>query len=665
MPDTSMSPPGLFATYANSVADRAHRKGHWLRLWRDRCNSRRPGECESALAAAVVEEAKRVEGDGFPISVRSLQAWHLDYIRGGVEALIDGRGAAPGGPPCGPPRGGGRSAEAIEHFYSIYRCDNKPSRMLCHEATLVEARKQGWAWPASYAATTRWLRERDDVSLTYLLRYGKRRWAKRFLPHIEVDYSGIGPGGLYVADHHECDWWVTYKDKQIRPWVTAVQDCRSRCIVGWHLGPAPHTDAIVAAMRRAFTDWAIPERMRIDNGKDYTSRTITGVTKAEGDRFRRELGQDWKRFITRNAAQDSPIDSRWLGIAGELGIDLIYAIPYAPWSKGTLERWFGTMEGRFGKTVVTYCGNDALNRPECLEQIRRGYTDEQRRRLKKQHGDEWRRHALLKLVDQRDIPTLEESRGRLGEYIEAYHRTAHRGEDMHGASPLEVWQTATSLRRAVGEALVCLMETKGIYRVGANGVTVTVGSARLHYGKRSAALKPYVGRDVLVSVNPDDVSYAWAFTAEREGRRPLGRLEANERIDAGTCTDEVREAIAEQMRERKVMHQAARSSARRTRTATQRINAHRREALAALRRTGTDAADSVPAIVPVRTGFEGASTRAQTSVEYRPVEPDDLADLFDDSPRLTIDTDELDGMEALFRDEPAADDEAAGLEVLL
>lgn len=218
----------------------------------------------------------------------------------------------------------------MEFFYELYHTQNKISVATCHEVALREARRHGWTWPASYTATLSWLREHDDLSVSYLMRHGKRAWARRYLPHLQIDYTTIQPGYFYVADHTELDLFVLYKGRQIRPWLTAIQDLRSRCIVGWHIGPTPHSDAILSALRMAFRDWAIPSVMRIDNGRDFTSKPITGFTKQERDRLRRALGSSWQQVVKRSEQLVECTDSRWLGVTGELGIELIYAIPYSP-----------------------------------------------------------------------------------------------------------------------------------------------------------------------------------------------------------------------------------------------------------------------------------------------------------------------------------------------
>lgn len=436
------------------LVDRAFRKNHWLQTWRKLCDAS-DGASDTELARRVADDAKRIEGADFRISERSLFNWQRAYTRigddgqiAGVAGLIDGYGAAETGDGDGD-GDGSRSAEAVDWFYSLYRTQNKLGVPLCHEATVREAKRRGWRWPKSVSGVYAWLEAHDDKSLTYLCRYGRDPWARKYLPHLTMNYETLQPGEYYVADHSPLDAWVLYKGRKVRPIVTAIQDLRSRCIVGWNVGPAPHQDAILAAIRMAFREWSIPSRLKIDNGKDFASQTITGVTKRQRDTLRRQLGAEWLDIVKREESLVSCVDRRWLGIVHELGVQLTYATPYSPWSKGTLERFFRTMEERFGKTLATYTGNTPRNKPDCLQQI---------------------------LDDGDDVPTMEEAREGFRQWLDTYNRTAHRG--LGGHTPIGVWHTAVSLRRADEDALANLLEIRGPRRVGANGVTIKVGPGR-------------------------------------------------------------------------------------------------------------------------------------------------------------------------------------------
>ncbi len=426
----------LLTRYPQHQVERACRKAHWLRKWREACD-RRHGlhTTEAALAARIVGEASRV--DGLRLSLRVLQLWHAAYTargangrRRGVEALIDGRAAARRHDDTTETAPTGRSPEAVAYFYRLFHTESNNSVKVCHELTAREVSKHGWSWSPSYSATRKWVAIQDDRSLSFLLRRGKDAWCRRFMPYIEIDPRLVEVSALYQTDHHACDFWVEYEGKQIRPWLTVVIDRRSRVVVGHNLGPRPHQDAILASYLMAFPQWAIPERIHQDNGADFCSELITGLTKATRDSLRRMHGPDWRKVMQRDTNLVECVDPRFKGIVEELGIAIVYAKKLSPWAKGVCERWFGTFEGRCGKAFATYCGRSAMAKPECLEQIRRGYTNVEKRTLRKRYGREWKKVAVLKVVDQSAVPTLDEARGAVGEYVEEYHHTPHSADDI-------------------------------------------------------------------------------------------------------------------------------------------------------------------------------------------------------------------------------------------
>jgi transposase InsO family protein len=463
------------------------------------------------------------------------------------------------------------------------------------------------------------------------------------MPYNEIDYSAWEPGQFYQLDHSQLDLWCFWGREQIRPWLSAVQDVRSRALVGWHIGPSPHQDAILCGLRMAFSQWAIPQRMRIDNGKDYTSRLLLGdLSDAQIRELREQYGRDWHRVVKRDAHLVPLEDSRFLGIVNELGIECTKAIPYSPWSKGITERLFGTVHDQFDKTSSTYCGNSTLTRPECLQQIRRGYTDDQRRRLRRLHGRDWKKLAVLKNVDQSHVPSIDAVREQFGEWVDLYHHAAHSGDGMNGASPLAVWSTATRLRRALEDELMFLLDMRGSYKVGPNGVRITVGSGAISYD--GPCLSRLRGRKVAIALHNQEVSQAYAFDDAGDRRRYLGKLSANEKVPYGSDADDVREAIAEKRREQGAIKKAARLQVNRFKTSAQRLREHQRDKLTALRATGTldsvpsSLRPSVPSIIPVPTGLEGVSTalraRHEGTQARRHEEHDyDLADLLPEQNR--------------------------------
>jgi len=303
-------------------------------------------------------------------------------------------------------------------------------------------------------------------------------------------------------------------------------------------------------------------------------------------------------------------DPRWLGVTGELGVELIFAKPYSPWSKGTLERWFGTFEDQCGKLFNTYCGHTPSARPESLQLIREGYTG--------------RGADALALVDGSAVPTLEDASSRIEDSLTIYHAASHQGVGMNGRSPLSKWSSAAHLRQAVEGQLDCLISVRGAYKVGPNGVHLTVCGTHLGYGARTAALRPWIGREVLVSVDPEYPARCLAF--DPGNRRLIAALDPNKRIHPLAKSDDLREASAAVNHDRKDMVGHAKKSARRTLDVSKVLERERREQAVALRATGTDDASPLTkgghggSIRPVRTSFEARSTAVPTYVDAVPDE---------------------------------------------
>jgi transposase InsO family protein len=534
------------------AADAAYEKAAWVRKLEDAWATDRR-RTRNEIAADIARRAK--------VGTRTLLRWRADHQRGGIETLIDGRSCAKARTEDGSTPN--RSPEATALFWELFRVRSQPSVTTCHAIVLREAEKNGWAWPKTVQSTHAWMKDADrDPSLTYLLREGKSAWSRRYMSWIEQDDSKIEPGEFYVADHHECDFWVTDGRTQFRPWLTAFLDMKSRMIVGWHIGRAPHQDAIARAMLRAFRA-AVPLCLRIDNGKDFASELLTGITKTERRALQRELGKEWRALERRNANLVTCDDPRWNGILPELGVEVKFATPYAPWAKGRVERFFGTMEGQFGKSIETYCGYDALRKPEYVRDLLAGHTKEQRRAWKKKYGKRWR-GLVPKLADRSAVPTLETIRERFATWLDVYHNSEHVFEGERKQVPQAIWKTARSLRKADPAALECLMQCRGDYVVNGNGVRLKVGNRTLGYGQEqvSLALRPYVGKRVRITMDPDACGVVNAWTLERPSRW-IGELKCNQRIPVLIDIDQLREVVSERIRERQTMVRASKAQSRR------------------------------------------------------------------------------------------------------
>jgi len=615
----------LLASYAQHHVERAYLKAHWMHEWRKRIASNRAAKLAIEIAADVCVDAKRVEEADFLISPRSLQTWWRDYNRmtttghiAGVESLIPKYGSGDGGDDDTGLVG--RCEESIEHFYYLWHTQKRRSIKYCHDATLRDAQKHDLAWPTSVRSTQLWLKKKDDLALTCLMRDGKEAWQRKYMAYISIDWTTVEPGEWYVADHTNCDYWVLHRGKTIRPWLTTIMDCRSRCIVGWHLGNSPHQDAIMAALRMAFRDWSICEHIKLDNGKDFRSQLFAGMTKRQMDALKRAHGDDWEKVVKRDEALLDANDKRWLGLYEELGVKVHYAIPYAPWSKGLQERWYGTMHDQCDKNFATYCGSSSQNKPDYVEELRK---------------------------DTANVPSFDFARQHIREYIDSYHRTAHSG--LCKQAPLAVWHTAARLRKADEDQLLMLMDMRGAYKVTANGVTITAGGTTVTYGQYAGCLARLKGRKVLVALDPNHCEYVHVFDVET--RCLLGRLAPNIPLPPDTHVDDLREASRRVQGSRKQANKVERNRIKQARSVEQEAMHIHNEKHTHLMKTGTDDKPVVN-IVPVHLDIDSVPRADRTAFKPVPIDNSDIEDLFDDEPveRNWDHHEEDQGMDDLFID---------------
>jgi len=301
----------------------AFRRVRWLQRWQELARGPRvAGVNDQEIRCRVCAEAKAADPT-LKIGPRTLQLWRNAYHAladdgkiAGVRGLVPRWGNA-GGSNAGAriPSRASRSDAAVQYFYDLYHDRRQLPINLCHEMTLAEAQRQEWAWPASVAATQRWLSERDDLACTCLMREGRDVYARKHESHLQMDFSRYQPGEYYVADHTQCDFWVRdRRGEWFRPWLTVIQDRVSRCIVGWRMGKTPHQRAILDALLMACSDWSLPLHLKVDNGRDFTCERITGMTKQARLRLLRTLGPAEYRAQRRRSEErrvGKECRSRW------------------------------------------------------------------------------------------------------------------------------------------------------------------------------------------------------------------------------------------------------------------------------------------------------------------------------------------------------------------
>ncbi|MEY9524055.1 putative transposase [Bradyrhizobium japonicum] len=157
----------------------------------------------------------------------------------------------------------------------------------------------------------------------------------------------LGPQGDYInheweTDHTPLDILVI--DEQTlqvvgRPWLTAILDRYSRCIMGFSLSFAPPSWAsVMDALRVAVMpkDWVFEGFRKLGNGQSGINNDWECYGKP--DRLIMDHGRDFKSLSMEETLN-------------ALEIDPDYTKPKKPWLKGKIERWFRTLEEQIIHTI--------------------------------------------------------------------------------------------------------------------------------------------------------------------------------------------------------------------------------------------------------------------------------------------------------------------------
>lgn len=370
------------------------------------------------------------------ISKSQLFRWQRKYKDGEVADLIDQRG--------GYNRGQSTiSDEAWDYFYCLYMTQQKLKVRRCWDLTLR-------AYP-DIPSVSAFERRVQTIPKYAIVQYREGERALRdMLPSMERSRVDIDSNDIWFSDHHIMDVFVKNESgKAKRLWLTVFFDARSNKVVSTLLRDAdPNATAVKQCFRKGVEAFGIPNEVYFDNGKDYRSKSFS---------------------------RDYP-----LSLVKQLGIGLIYATPYHGQAK-TVERFFGTLEDRFGRLFPTYAGSNAKKRPECMQ-------------IPNEKIAEF-------------APTMKEFSTLLTDYIAEYNATPSRGIDMNNECPDKVYFDNLKVKRDVGDvdALRLLCSTSEERTVHKNGITIKNNTYRSEY------LIPHLGEKVIATFDPDNIDMVSIF----------------------------------------------------------------------------------------------------------------------------------------------------------
>ena len=207
------------------------------------------------------------------------------------------------------------------YLLNIYSQPQKPTLAYCVEQLEIKLPENIVA--PSYSAANRFIQKMSNVDRERG-RIGSRE-IKTMLPFVRRDTAHMWPTEAYTADGHTFDAEVAHPahGRAFRPEITTVLDIATRKAIGWSIGLAESTWAVLDALRNACENGGIPAIFYVDNGSGYKNAT---------------MGDESTGFMSR------------------LGIELTHSLPYNSQARGVIERSHQTIWVKAAKTLPTYMG---------------------------------------------------------------------------------------------------------------------------------------------------------------------------------------------------------------------------------------------------------------------------------------------------------------------
>ncbi len=364
---------------------------------------------------------------------------------------------------------------------------NQGTREMLYEKLQAVAQLNGWEKVPSYPTVVRYihyLMEDDNMrNAWFLASRGTREYKNKVMVKGIRDTKGLQVMQIVMGDEHTFDCWVSYRPPNngnliaIKPHLAAWVDMRSRVIMGDVLCKDANSDILKQSLLKMIYSepGGVPEYLYIDNGKDYTAKTMTG--RDRNDRSGLDFDNETKGFYKSVGIKD---DHR--------------ALPYEPWSKGQIERFFRTVCNKFTRWMKSYTGT--LTGSKTSDKVEKD---------------------IKRMLERGELLTLEEFYEKWHEWLTTvYMRTEHTGLKKMGEewkTPEQVFENAERYFKAPppkSYATMLMMKSENVF-------VRNVGIRKWGYEYRSDELCDYIGRKVDIKYDPDDMAVLYVF--DQKGRR--------------------------------------------------------------------------------------------------------------------------------------------------
>lgn len=376
---------------------------------------------------------------------------------------------------------------------------NRGTREMLYDKLEEMARLNRWEKIPSYQSVARYINylmnDEDMYNAWCLASYGIRDYKNRRMLKGVRDTTSLQVMEIVQGDEHTFDCWVAYKNPNgkisaIKPKLVAWIDTRSRAIMGDVICKDANSRILKQSLLKMIYSevGGVPKYLYIDNGKDYTAETMTG-------RKRNDRGNEERRsLIDGKECFDIEFDDKSRGFYKSIGIfDDHRAMPYEPWSKGQIERFFGGVCSRFTKWMTSYTGT--LTGSKTIAKIDKD---------------------IKKMLENNQLLTMEEFFALWSQWLEEkYMNRIHSelkkaGEEYR--TPKSLFLNGDRYFKPVPpkvQATMLMLENRKV-RVYGTGIRM------FNNYYRCVELANYIDRYVNVKYDPEDITSIFVFNDRQE-----------------------------------------------------------------------------------------------------------------------------------------------------
>ena len=362
---------------------------------------------------------------------------------------------------------------------------NQGTREMLYEKLTLLAQINGWEKIPSYQSVVRYihyLMEDENMrNAWYLASRGEREYKNKVMVKGRRDSKSLKVMEIVMGDEHTFDCWVAYTQPNgsviaIKPHLAAWIDMRSRMI----LGDVVCKNATSKTLKRSLCQLmyqdagCVPEYLYIDNGKDYTAKTMTG--RPRNDRGGMQFDSETKGFYKSIGIKD---DHR--------------ALPYEPWSKAQIERFFRTVCNQFTRWFTSYTGT--LTGSKTIAKVEKD---------------------VKQMLERGELVSMEEFYQLWSKWLhEVYMNKRHKGLQEAGEewlTPRECFDNAERYVKPVppkSQATVLMMESKSRF-------VMNIGIRLFGREYRSQELCDYIGQTLDIKYDPNDMGTIYVFKDQKQ-----------------------------------------------------------------------------------------------------------------------------------------------------